>query len=159
MGIGWSAVLWGGFVATTLAAACLRLFRSFGWTEFSPASQVGCIFFDNPRLPLAESVGLLILFLAGSTVLAWIYAGLLKGMGGPSWGKGAVLGVVQGAAVVALLPTVGKVSVCVRNGTIAAPGRLGLQWGRGTPAGIVLGHLVYGAALGAILAAFAAPPL
>lgn len=159
MEIGWSAIVWAGFVATTLAAACLRLFRSFGWTEFSPASQVGCFFFDNPRLPLAESLGLVLLFLVGTLVLAGTYAAVLDGMGGASLGSGALLGVLQGIVVVALLPSLGKVSACVRNGSIPAPGRLGLEWGRGTPAGIVLGHLVYGAALGTILAAFAAPPL
>ncbi|MBV9772600.1 MAG: hypothetical protein JO040_01535 [Gemmatimonadetes bacterium] len=159
MATGWSAILWAGFVATTLAAAALRLFRSFGWTEFSPAAQVGCFFVNNPRIPLAESLGLLVLFLVGTSLLAWLYAAVMRGMGGPSLGSGALLGVVQGVAVVALLPSLGKVSACVKNGSVPAPGRLGLEWGRGTPAGIVLGHLVYGAALGATLAAFAAPPL
>ncbi|HEV2148270.1 MAG TPA: hypothetical protein VGR37_12770 [Longimicrobiaceae bacterium] len=158
MTITWSAILWAGFVATTFAAVCFWVFRTFAWTEFSPASQLGCLFFGNPRLPLTEVVGLLLLFLLGTTVAAWLYAMLLRQLGGPSFGRGAVLGLVHGALAVAGLPLLGTISACVRSGLVPPPGRLGLGWGRGTPAGVVAGHVVYGAAVGAILAAFVAPP-
>jgi hypothetical protein len=159
MTITWSAILWAGFVATTFAAACFWVFRTFAWTQFSPSSQLGCLFFGNPRLPLTESVGLVLLFVLGSTVAAWLYAALLREMGGPTLGRGALLGFVHGALVVAALPLLGTISACVRAGLLPPPGLLGLGWGRGTPAGVVAGHVVYGAAVGAILAAFVAPPL
>ncbi len=159
MNVTWSAILWAGFMATTLAAACFWVFRTFAWTEFSPATQIGCLFLGNPRLPATEGVGFFVLFLVGSTAGAWVYAALLRGGEGPSLWKGALVGLVHGALVVALLPYLAKLSACVRSGFVPQPGRLGLRWGKGTPVGIVAGHLVYGAALGAILAAFATPAL
>ena len=159
MTIPWSAILWAGFVATTLAAACFWVFRTFGWTQLSPSSQLGCLFFGNPRLPLTEVVGLLLLFVLGSTLVAWLYALLLRQTGGVSLGRGALLGLVHGGVAVASLPTLGTISACVRSGFLPPPGRFGLAWGRGTPAGVVVGHVVYGAAVGATLAAFMAPPL
>ncbi|HEX2188012.1 MAG TPA: hypothetical protein VHG51_03890 [Longimicrobiaceae bacterium] len=159
MSIPWSAIFWAGFVATTLAAACFWVFRTFGWTEFSPTTQLGCLFFGNPRLPLAESVGLVLLLALGSTVVAWLYAALLRQTGGVTLGGGALLGLVHGALTVAVLPVLGTISACVRSGFLPPPGRFGLAWGRGTPAGVVAGHVVYGAAVGATLAAFMAPPM
>lgn len=159
MSIPWSAILWAGFVATTLAVACFWVFRTFAWTELNPATQLGCLFFGNPRLPLAESVGMVLLFALGSTVVAWLYAALLRQVGGVSLGGGALLGLVHGALAVAALPVLGTISACVRSGFLPPPGRLGTAWGRGTPAGVVAGHVVYGAAVGATLAAFMAPPL
>jgi hypothetical protein len=153
----WSAIFWSGFVATTLAVACGRLFRSFEWTELSPASQVGCFFFDNPRLPAAEAVGLLLLFGLGSTLVPALYGTILSAAGAVSWRGGTLVGVVHGTIAVGLLPYVARYSACVRNGVTPPPGRFGLGWGRGTPAAIVLGHVIYGAVLGAALAAFTRP--
>lgn len=154
----WSALLWAGFVATTLALACAWLFRTFEWMEMSPAAQVGCLFFDNPRLPVAEGVGLLVLFLLGTILFPAVYHPLLEGVGALAWWSGALFGLLHGVLVAAAFPLAGRVSVCVRSGRIPPPGRLGLRWGRGTPAGVLVGHAVYGGVLGAVLAAFAAPP-
>lgn len=159
MTITWSAILWAGLVATTLSAACFWLFRTFGWTDFNPSSQLGCLFFGNPRLPLAESVGLVMLFLLGSTVVAWLYAAVLRQTGGVSLAGGALMGLAHGAVTVASFPVLGTISACVRSGFLPPPGAFGLGWGRGTPAGVVAGHVVYGATLGAALAAFLVPPM
>lgn len=158
MTITWSAILWAGLVATTLAAACFWLFRAFGLTVFSPSSQLGCLFLSNPRLPLTESLGLVLLFALGSSGVAWLYAAVLQQVGGVSLGGGALLGLVHGGIAAAALPVLGTISACVRSGFLSPPGRFGLAWGRGTPAAVVVGHLVYGATLGATLAAFLTPP-
>lgn len=158
MTITWSAILWAGLVATTLAASFFWLFRTFSWTQFSPSSQLGCLFFRNPRIPAVEVVGLAVLFLLGSTILAWMYAAVLGQTGGISLRGGALLGAVHGGVTVVALPFIGTISACVKSGYLPPPGRFGLGWGRGTPAGVVAGHAVYGAALGATLAAFLAPP-
>ncbi|MDP9349118.1 MAG: hypothetical protein M3P24_08260 [Gemmatimonadota bacterium] len=153
----WRAIFWAGFVATTLAVACARLFRSFEWTELTPAGQVGGLFVRDPRLPAAEVVGLLLLFGLGSTLVPALYGTLLQGMDALSWRGGLLVGIVHGALVVGLLPYVARHAASVRHGTLPPPGRFGLRWGRGTPAGILLGHAIYGAVLGAALAAFSIP--
>jgi len=158
MTITWSAILWAGLVATTLAAAFFWLLRAFGLTEFSPSTQLGCLFLGNPRLPFTESLGLVLLFVLGSTAVAWLYASLLRQAGGVSLWGGALLGLVHGAVAVAALPVLGTISACVRSGFLPPPGRFGMAWGRWTPVGVAVGHVLYGAALGAILAAFLTPP-
>lgn len=150
----WSAIIWAGFIATTLAAAFFWVTRSFGWTKFSPTTQLGCLFFRDPRGPATESLGLLVLFGLGSTLLPFVYQFLLVRSIGLSAGGGAILGLLHGAILAALLPSLGTISACVRHGFMPPPGRFGLAWGWMTPAAVVAGHALYGGIVGAILAAF-----
>jgi hypothetical protein len=102
---------------------------------------------------------MVLFFALGSTAVAWLYAAVLDRVGGVSLGGGALLGLLHGGIAVAALPVLGTISACVRSGFLPPPGRFGLAWGRGTPAGVVVGHVVYGATLGATLAAFLTPPM
>ena len=154
MGGSWTAVFWAGFVASILAACAFWVFRTFGWTLFSPTSQLGCLIFDDPRLPMTETVGVGLFLALGTTVVALAHAWLLALFGGPGWGTGILAGLLHGAATTAALPWLARLSRCVRQGRLPQPGRFGLDWGRATPAAVVAGHVVYGGILGAVLAAF-----
>lgn len=154
MGTDWFEIGWAGFVATTVAAAFFWLLRSMGWTRFSPSIQLGCLFFRDHRSPMTETVGFLLLLALGSTLVPALYALLLAQLGGSRVVLGLTLGIAHGLVAAALLAPVAAISPCVRAGTFPAPGRLGLEWGRITPAGVVLGHALYGAAVAAILEAF-----
>ena len=153
MGTSWSTLVWAGFAASVLAACVFWLFRSFEWTRFSPTTLLGCIFNDNPSIPLTETVGLLLFMALGSTLVPAAYSGVMDTFGGAGWGSGIAVGALHGALVVAVLPWVGKASRCVRAGRLPAPGMMGLAWGRATPVGVVAGHVVYAGSLGAILGA------
>lgn len=153
MGNGWSIVLWAGFAATVLSACVFWLFRSMRWTQWSPTLQLGALFYDDPRLPLTETVGLALFMGLGTTLVAIVYSVVMAGLGGPGWGSGALLGLLHGAATAAAAPWLGRANRVVRAGRLPRPGRFGLAWGRATPAGIVAGHVVYGAVLGGILGA------
>lgn len=152
----WSATIWSGFVASVLAACVFWLFRTFNLTLFNPTTQLGCLFHDEPRGPVTETVGLAVYLVLGVTLVAAVYGVLMRVLGGAGWDAGVVVGAVHGVLTVAALPVLGKASRCVRNGRIPHPGRLGLQWGASTPAVVVLGHMVYGGVLGAVLSGFAA---
>ena len=154
MGGSWTAIFWAGFVASILAACAFWVFRTFGWTRFSPTSQLGCLFYDDPRLPMAETVGFVLFMALGTTVLAALYAWLLGALGGPGWGAGMLLGALHGALTAGALPWLARASRCVRQGRLPPPGRFGLAWGRATPAAVVVGHAAYGAILGGVLAGF-----
>jgi hypothetical protein len=147
--------MWAGFVASVLAACVFWLFRTFNLTLFSPTSQLGCLLHDEPRVPATETTGLALYLLLGVTVVAAAYGALMEVVGGVGWDAGVVVGAVHGAATVAALPLLGQVNRCVKNGRIPQPGRMGLQWGASTPAAVILGHMVYGGVLGAVLAGFA----
>ncbi len=150
----WIALGWSGFVATTLATAVFWAFRSLGWTLYSPTVQIGGIFFRDPDSPNTETLGFVILFLLGSTVVPALYSLVLGSWGGANWQSGAAVGVVHGLIAVAALPLIGTISASVRSGPLPHPGPFGLSWGRITPVAIVLGHGVYGGVVGAILAGF-----
>lgn len=150
----WFAIVWSGFVATILAAAFFWVVRSFGWSRFSPSLLLGCIFFENPRSPITESAGFLLLLLLGSSAIPALYALAMALLGGPSWPSGAGLGALHGFAAAAALPIVGTVSACIRAGAEPRPGLFGIRWGWPTPLGVVSGHILYGAVTGAVLAAF-----
>jgi len=153
--VSWSATIWAGFVASVLAACVFWLFRTFNLTLFSPTTQIGCLFSEEPKVPVTETVGLVLYLGLGMTVVAAAYAALIRMLGGSGWDAGVVVGAVHGALTVAALPLLGRASRCVRKGRIPHPGRLGLKWGTSTPAVVVLGHMVYGGVLGAVLAGFA----
>jgi hypothetical protein len=153
MGTSMSTLVWAGLTASVLAACAFWLFRTLGLTEFSPTTQLGCMIYDDPRLPLTETVGVVLFMLLGCTLVPAAYALAMRSVGGAGWGTGALVGGLHGALVAVGLPWLARANRCVRNGGMRAPGRLGLGWGPATPAGIVVGHVVYGAVLGAVVAA------
>lgn len=151
-----SAAVWAGVIATTLTIPVLWVFYSLGGIRFPPTAAVGGIFLRDPRTPWADTLGLLTLYIAGGLVLPMLYAWILQAaFADISALLGAALGAIHGILAVAFLPLVGMISASVRQGDAMPPGRLGLEWGWGTPVGILTGHVLYGALLGAILAGFA----
>jgi hypothetical protein len=154
MGGSVGTVVWAGFVATILSACVFWLFRTFELTRFSPTTQLGCLFFREPNVPLTETVGFLLFLALGVSLVPALFAGLMRVMGGAGWGTGFVAGLLLGAGAAAALPLLERVSGCVKAGRLPPPGRFGLQWGRATPWAVLLGHVAYGAVMGGVLAAF-----
>lgn len=150
----WIAIGWSGFVATMLQLAFFSIVRSLRLSLFSPTVQVGCIFLRHPRNPATDVLGYVVLVLLGSSVVPLAYGLALEALGAPSWRAGAVLGALHGLAAAAALPGLGMISACIRSGAFPPPGMLGIGWGRFTPLGLVLGHVLYGGVVGAILAGF-----
>jgi hypothetical protein len=150
----WVPILWSGFVATTLASALFWVGRSVGLTTFSPTIQLGCLLTRDPRRPVTDTVGFVLLFLAGSTIAPALFKVLLAGWSGPAWIGGLVVGGFIGVAGAAALPLFGMISACVKTGMIPPPGPFGIGWGRPTPGVIFAGLMLYGAVVAAILAGF-----
>lgn len=150
----WTAVVWAGFIATTLAVTFLWMLRSVRLMRFSSTVLVGCLLMRDPENPRTDTTGFLVVFLLGSSLVPAIYALLLRAVGEPSLLSGAAVGLAHGLVMVGALSGLGTISACVRAGRIPAPGPAGREWGWPTPASIAAGHVVYGAAVGAILAAF-----
>jgi len=152
MGGYWSGIVWAGFIASVLAACVFWLFRALDLTRFSPTSQLGCLLFDDPRLPITETVGVLIFLVLGTTVTAALFAVVMRMLGGVGWGTGAGAGALLGLAVAGALPWLARINRCVRMGRLPPPGTMGLEWGRATPVTLVVGSAAYGGVLGAVLA-------
>lgn len=150
----WSIALWSGLIASVAAAVVFWGFASFGWTEFTPARTLAGLVARDPRTPLGETLGQLTSLLLGSTVVAAAYVRVLESVAEPNVLGGAGLGLLHGLLAVVALPLLRYASRSVRSGAEIAPGRLGLAWGRGTPIGVLVGHAVYGAVIGASVSAF-----
>jgi hypothetical protein len=148
------AVVWAGFVATTLATVFFWVARALGLTTFSPTIQLGCLVTADPRRPITDTVGFIILITAGSTIVPALFGLVLGGWSGPAWIGGLIVGGVVGLGVAAMLPLSGMVSACMKSGAIPPPGPMGIGWGRPTPGIIFAGHMLYGAIVAAILAGF-----
>ncbi|MDB4948770.1 MAG: hypothetical protein JWM27_1419 [Gemmatimonadetes bacterium] len=153
MGTTWGTLVLAGFTASVLSACAFWLFRALKVTEFSPTTQLGCLVSGDPRLPLTETVGVVLFMLLGCTLLPLLYAAAMRGLGGVGWGTGAAVGAVHGVLAAAGLPWAARYSACVRNGHLPLPGMLGVRWGAATPAVVVAGHVLYGAVLGAVMGA------
>jgi hypothetical protein len=150
----WIAILWSGFVATTLAMTFFWAGRALNLTTFSPAVQIGCMVTADPRRPITETIGVIATYLVGSTVGPLLYAAILSGWTGPAWVGGLILGGAIWFAISAGLPLFGTISACIRSGVIPRPGPFGIGWGRPTPGIIFAAHMIYGSIVAAILAGF-----
>ena len=151
MGGHWGGIVVAGFVAGVLAAAVFWTFRTLGLTLFSATSQLGCLFYDDPRLPMAETLGLGLFLALHATVVAALFGGGRGARGGRGWGTGVAVGALYGAALAGALPWLARASKCVKMGRLPAPGQLGLEWGRATPVALITGFAVYGSVFGAVL--------
>jgi hypothetical protein len=140
-------------VASVLAACAFWLLRTTRLTRFSPTTLLGCLVSRDPRLPLTETAGVVLFMLLGCTLLPLAYSFAMRATGGAGWQSGSLVGLVHGVLAAGTLEWVGAASACVRDGHLPRPGRLGLAWGRATPAAVVAGHVVYGAVLGAVAGA------
>jgi hypothetical protein len=147
-------MIWSGLVATTLALAFFWIASSLRWTAFSPAVQVGSLIIPDPRKPITETVGFLLLLVLGTTLLPLLFAWLLGFWGGAAWLGGLVIGGFGGIAVAVSLSLIGTRSALVRSGAFPLPGPLGIGWGRPTPAVILAGGMIYGILVAAVLAGF-----
>jgi hypothetical protein len=151
MGGTWGGIVWAGFVAGVLAAGVFWLFRTLALTRLSATGQLGCLFLDDPRLPMTETLGFVLFLALHATLVAAVYAAVLRALGGPGWGTGVAAGGVHGLLVAAALPWLARASRCVRMGRLPPPGRLGLDWGQATPVALIAGFAVYGGVFGAVL--------
>jgi len=149
-----SATLW-GFVATIVLTTISAVGHGFGLTRMSIVMLLGTMFTgDRSR---ARAFGLLVHLLFG-WVFAFLYAMVFESVGRATWWFGAAMGVVHAAFVLAVvMPTMPGVHPRMAREDagptmkrrLQPPGFLALHYGVRTPIVSAIGHVVYGAILGA----------
>ncbi len=151
----WAAWAFGATVVlTTLLAGA----QGLGVTRMSLPFLLGTLV--TPDRDRAKVVGVALHLLNG-WLLALVYLAVFRAWGGAGIGRGAVVGAVHAAFVLAVLMPVfpglhprmaGEHHGPVDVPRLEPPGFLALHYGYRTPLAVLVAHVVYGAILGAFQA-------
>lgn len=154
------AALVAGFVATVAMTVVMGLAKAKGFTRM-PSFELMTGSLVSSDLEQARKAGLLIHYgLMGTLVFGIGYGAVFAMLDSSTWLDGLIVGLIHGfvvgmlvlPAMPALHPRVepalvgaGGTVIRSRDGVwLKPPGVLGKDWGDGTPAGVVTGHVVYG---------------
>ncbi len=165
-----------GFAATIVMTAMMTMASKAGMTNMPPMPLVMGSMMSGDRRK-AMTIGAVLHYIVMGTIVFGIgYALLFQVFGSSAWGVGLAIGVVHGLAVglvfMPMMPAmhprmeaqlvgagapadgavVQEVGGEVR---LSGPGILGKDWGGMTPAGLLMGHAVYGLVLALVYTAMA----
>lgn len=138
-----------GLVATVVMTAMMYAGPMMGMPKMDVATMLGTMF--TQHMKTAFWIGTIIHLMMGVVLFPFVYAKLLQ----PASGNGAVRGITMGVILfllsnLVLMPMMGIIHPMVKSGMMPAPGLLMLHMGTMAPLGSLLGHLIYGALLGAL---------
>jgi len=151
----WGSWLLWGFVATIVLTTTSAGAQGLGLTRMNLPYIWGTIF--TPDRDKAKLYGFLIHVAAG-WLFSLVYVFIFQALGGASWWRGALIGVVHAlfvlVAVMGLLPGLHPRMASEQHGPTAQnmlepPGFLALHYGFRTPVAILTSHILFGAILGA----------
>jgi hypothetical protein len=154
------AALVAGFVATAAMTVAMGFAKAKGLTRM-PSFELMTGSVVSSDLEQARKAGLLIHYgLMGTLVFGTGYGAVFAMLDSSTWLDGLIVGLIHGFVVgVLFLPAMAVVHprmepalagaggpvIRSRDGVwLRPPGVLGKDWGDGTPAGVVAGHVVYG---------------
>ena len=156
-----AGALAGGVVGTVVLTSGLQLARELGLTRMDLPLLLGTTFTDQRRL--ASVIGYAVHF-GNGVLFSLAYAGIFEAVGRAGWELGLALGAVHalfagGALINVILPALNP-----RMGTpwtdaeetplLEPPGFMLANYGRQTVLVTLVGHLAYGAIVGAFAAGF-----
>lgn len=150
------AILLWGFVATVAMTTVMQGSQGLGLSRLSLPFLVGTLYTANRRW--ANIIGLLC-YVIGGWLFALLYLIIFLRIGETGVWLGALLGLIHGlfllVAILPLLPGVHPRIATEYDGPgdgsrLEPPGFMGLNYGYRTPLVTLVGHVVYGALLGAL---------
>ena len=150
----WASWLLWGFAGTILLTCLMAGSQGLGMTRMNIPYILGTMF--TPNRDRAKVVGVLLHVMNG-WMFSLVYVAAFHQWGGPSWWKGALVGLVHAVFVLtAAMPVLPgmhpRMASESRGPTVVRqlepPGFLALHYGFQTPISIVLGHVLFGVVLG-----------
>lgn len=150
----WSALV-AGFVATLVMTAMIAMSRAAGMTQM-PSFEImnGSMLSGDEKT--ARLAGAFIHYvMMGTIVFGLGYAFLYSALDSATWITGLAIGIVHGLVVgilfMPMMPAMhprmtpaGADAPSAGEVQLTAPGVMGKNWGAMTPAGVLMGHAVYG---------------
>lgn len=161
----------GGLVATIVMSAMMKTASAMGMTRMPPMHQITGAMFSGDE-SVANKIGIVVHYLMmGTVVFGLIYGAIIAAVGANVVLTAVVVGLVHGLVVggmampmmPAMHPRMGDVPITPEGATVtqeqdelhlSSPGFFGARWGRMTPAGVIMGHVVYGLVLGLVYLLF-----
>lgn len=148
-----SGIVW-GFAATIILTTLMAASQGLGLTRMNIPYLLGTmVTADRDR---AKPIGVLLHVING-WAFSFLYIAAFNVWGGPTWWKGAAIGLVHSAFVLtAAMPTFPgfhpRMASETRGPTVVRvlepPGFFGLNYGYRTPLSVVIAHLAFGLILG-----------
>ena len=151
-GPGW--LLW-GFVATVVLTTVMAGSQGLRLTRMNLPYMLGTMF--TPSRDRAKLIGF-VFHLFNGWMFSLIYIAAFQSWGRATWWLGALIGFVHGSFVLSagmrVMPGLHPRMASEEHGPTVAkqlepPGFLALNYGVRTPISLMLGHLIFGAILGA----------
>lgn len=152
LAMGWAAISWWGAVVWGLVATiAFTLFtvmgKAVGMTRMDLLDLLGSMLVQ-PGTAKSRRIGLMMHLMNGALLaIAWAYGVALLGWSA-NWFTGLLWGAVLWALALLMMSTMGVVHPAIRAGKQADPGPAATNFGKMTPLGSLLGHLVWGVVLG-----------
>ena len=150
-----SCFVW-GFAATIILTTLMSASQGLGLTRMNIPYLLGTmVTSDRDR---AKPIGVALHVING-WAFSFVYIAAFHVWGGPTWWKGAAIGLVHSAFVLAAaMPTMPgfhpRMASETRGPTVVRvlepPGFFGLNYGYRTPVSVVIAHLAFGVILGAL---------
>jgi hypothetical protein len=145
-----AAVLWGGILGSIAAAIVYVGFLALRLTSFDLLRFEGGLV-ARERTNMVYLYGVLLKIVLGAG-LAFAYRWAFEQIDSASFvGWGALLGLLQGALLLLVLPLLALVNRNVRDGDDPSPGFAGLRGGRLTPVAVLVASVVFGLWVGIAL--------
>jgi fatty acid desaturase len=158
LALGWGAISWlgaivWGVMATIAFTAVGMIGKAMGMTRMDLLDLLGSMMAE-PGTGASRATGAVIHHMNGALLaVAWAYGTALIGVPA-NWLTGLAWGVILWALALLMMTTLGAVHPAIRRGEQDDPGPAATNFGRMTPVGSLIGHLVYGLALGFAYAAW-----
>jgi uncharacterized membrane protein YagU involved in acid resistance len=149
-----SWLVW-GFGATIVLTTVLAASQGLGITRMNVPYLLGTMV--TPDRDRAKVLGVA-MHVANGWLFSAVYVAAFHVWGGPVWWKGALIGAVHAAFVLAvLMPALPGMHPRMASETsgptvvrgLEPPGFLALHYGVRTPVSVVIAHVIFGAILGA----------
>ncbi len=154
--INWGSWLLWGFAATVILTTLLAGTHGLGLTRMNIPYLIGTMF--TPNRDRAKSLGVLVHVING-WIFSFIYVAAFHLSGGPTWWKGAAIGLVHAtfvlAAAMPVLPGMHPRMASESRGPtvvrqLEPPGFFALHYGIQTPIWSVIAHVIFGFVLGVL---------
>lgn len=154
LAMGWGVISWAGAIIWgAVAALAMAIFmamgRSMGMTTMNLADLLGSTVAE-PNTTASNTIGMGIHLMNGALLaIAWTYTMAIFAWPA-TWLSGLLWGAFVSLLALLMFSSLGAIHPKIRAGKQDDPGPAGTNFGKQTPVGIVMAHLVYGLVLGVL---------